>query len=46
MLNGALPANMMRLRGQMNLPMKDSLTLSFYNIPDGAIIELGTKNKK
>jgi len=40
---GNLPSNLIRLRGQKSLPMKDSLTLAFYNIPDGATIDLALK---
>jgi hypothetical protein len=35
----------MIVRGAHNLPMKDSLSLAFYNVPDGAQIELNVKDK-
>jgi hypothetical protein len=41
-----MPVRDMRLRGQKNLPMKDSMTLAFFNIPDGTILELTNKAKK
>lgn len=40
-----MPVSQMRVRGKMNLPMKDNLTLAFYNTPDGAILELTNKIK-
>ena len=45
-LNGSIATSAIRLRGQKNLPMKDSLTLAFYNIPDGAVIEMVVKTNK
>ncbi len=44
-LNG-YPVSMIRVRGQMNLPLKDGLTLAFFNIPDSAILEMSVKSKK
>ncbi|KEJ82821.1 Surp module family protein [Oxytricha trifallax] len=43
LLNNFAPISHIRLSGQKNLPMKDNLTLSFYNTPDGAILELCLK---
>jgi len=41
-----VPANNIRLRGNQSLPMKDQLTLAFFNVPDGAMIDLVLKDRK
>ena len=40
-----MPPGQMRVRGKMNLPMKDNYSLAFFNTPDGAILELNNKVK-
>jgi hypothetical protein len=42
---GGMPSQLMRLRGAQNLPMKDNLTLAFFNVPDGAVLEIAIKEK-
>ena len=40
-----MPTQYMRLRGAQKYAMKDNLTLAFFNVPDGAVLELAVKKK-
>ena len=35
----------MRIRGASNLALKDNLSLAFFNVPDGAVLELVVKER-
>ncbi len=37
--------NHIRLKGSQNLPMKDTLTLAFFNVVDGAVLEMEIRDK-
>ena len=41
-----VPASNVRLRGNQNLALKDQMTLAFFNVPDGASLDLVLKDKK
>ena len=40
-----MPASAMRLRGAQNLALKDSLTLAFFNVVDGAVLDMVVKDR-
>ena len=43
---GGIPASRIRIRQMQNLAIKDNFTLAFFNIPDGATLQLVVKDKK
>jgi len=45
-LLGGMPPARMKLKGAAGVSMKDGMTLAYYNVPDGAQLELTVRDRK